>query len=91
MRPTNPDGKVMHLKDYGIEDESPIGAVMRVPGGSVEKRFGPKVKLSKKPDMLYMDDQAVDMPCGHAIGELYIFFRQLICLNNYWNKILIWF
>ncbi|XP_045191388.2 uncharacterized protein LOC123548301 isoform X2 [Mercenaria mercenaria] len=70
LKETTADGKVMHLKDYGIEDESNIGAVLRLPGGSggFEKRYGNKVKLSKRDDMLGIDDQAVDMPCGHAIG-----------------------
>ncbi|XP_060606399.1 uncharacterized protein LOC132758714 isoform X3 [Ruditapes philippinarum] len=69
LKEVDPNGKVMHIKDYGIEDESTIGAVMRLPGGSEnEKRYGPKVKLSRKPDMLGIDDQAIDMSCGHAIG-----------------------
>lgn len=78
----------MSITDYNIPNGGNLFLVCRVRGGSNEeepvlKVYDSDVELTSEPDMFTLDDdeggQRAKMPCGHAIGNIYI--QGEICLR----------
>ena len=57
------------LSDYGVQDNSVIFLVLRLPGGASQRKPHPSLPRSKEECcMTYDTGESLKMPCGHAMS-----------------------